>query len=909
MICRHSSRRQPLARVLSDAIDGATGYDRIAGYFSSSILEVAGEPLDRLAPGAIARVLCNSDLQPLDVLTARAAQNAQAREWKAALPEDISPPLRGRLERLAELLTSGRLKVRVLPDERFGLIHGKAGVIERTGKPPLAFLGSVNESRTAWELNYELLWTDESAEAVAWVREEFEALWSDHQAVDLAEAVIQDVKRLTRRQVVAELPEWREEPESAASAAIELPVYRRENGLWAHQKWFVHHAFEAHKARGARTVLADQVGLGKTVQLALAAKLMLLWGSGNVLVLAPKPLLEQWREEIWSLLRLPSAVWVNNGWEDEREVFHPAPDGVDGLRKCPRRLGIVSTGLIKRSSEARELLASLPWECVILDEAHHARRSNRGPAHRNEAASPNNLLKFLWAVAGQTRSLLLATATPVQMDPIEAYDLLDTLNRRDGTVLGTTFSPWLTRARAGLDLVAGRADPPAELEDRWQWMRDPFPPASEGRDFGVLRKALGEPASAEMYRPDDFAKLDAPNRRRLQNVSEEFFAKHNPYIRHIVRRTREFLEEAIDPATSEPYLPKVAVRLFGEAPESSVYLPGELADAYHAAEEFCAEVGKRKEFNTGFLRTMLLRRVGSSIIAGQKTATKMLGPKRDELGDEAGVDEADDAPESKLYPLQPGEQEKLLRFLTRLERAPDDPKYREVERLLLEGAEGTGPWLELGCIVFSQYFDSVDWLAARLSERLPDETVAVYAGSGKSCLYRAGGFTRVDRDAIKRAVRTGEIRLVIGTDSASEGLNLQRLGTLINLDLPWNPTRLEQRKGRIQRIGQLRPEVFISNLRYRGSVEDRVHELLSSRLQAIRDLFGQLPDTLEDAWVAVAEQDEAKARQVIDAVPETHPFELRYDRIESVDWENCGRVLDAQTQLNALMRPWVPDRL
>src|SRR5438093_13388031 len=101
-------------------------------------------------------------------------------------------------------------------------------------------------------------------------------------------------------------------------------------------------------------------------------------------------------------------------------------------------------------------------------------------------------------------------------------------------------------------------------------------------------------------------------------------------------------------------------------------------------------------------------------------------------------------------------------------------------------------------------------------------------------------------------VRTGEIRLIIGTDSASEGLNLQRLGSLVNLDLPWNPTRLEQRKGRIQRIGQPRPEVLIYNMRYRGSVEDRVHQLLSDRLRTIRDLFGQLPDTLEDVWVQLA---------------------------------------------------------
>jgi superfamily II DNA/RNA helicase len=171
-------------------------------------------------------------------------------------------------------------------------------------------------------------------------------------------------------------------------------------------------------------------------------------------------------------------------------------------------------------------------------------------------------------------------------------------------------------------------------------------------------------------------------------------------------------------------------------------------------------------------------------------------------------------------------------------------------------------------------------------------------------MWRDGAFTRVDREVIKEGVRDGTYRLLVGTDAASEGLNLQRLGTLINLDLPWNPTRLEQRKGRIQRIGQVRDEVYIYNLRYQESVEDRVHDLLSTRLQAIHDLFGQLPDTLEDVWVNVALRDVERAREIIDAVPTTHPFALRYDRIEPVDWESCARVLDAQAQLEALRVAW-----
>jgi superfamily II DNA/RNA helicase len=153
-------------------------------------------------------------------------------------------------------------------------------------------------------------------------------------------------------------------------------------------------------------------------------------------------------------------------------------------------------------------------------------------------------------------------------------------------------------------------------------------------------------------------------------------------------------------------------------------------------------------------------------------------------------------------------------------------------------------------------------------------------------------------------VRQGELRLLLGTDAASEGLNLQRLARLINLDLPWNPTRIEQRKGRIQRIGQVHSKVQIYNMRYKGSVEDRVHALLSSRLQDIFELFGQLPDVLEDAWVKVALGEQVEAQKVIDAIPQSHPFDLRYTQVEPIDWESCKEVLDAQEKRRILSQGW-----
>ena len=245
---------------------------------------------------------------------------------------------------------------------------------------------------------------------------------------------------------------------------------------------------------------------------------------------------------------------------------------------------------------------------------------------------------------------------------------------------------------------------------------------------------------------------------------------------------------------------------------------------------------------SGFFRTMLLKRMGSSMEAGRRTTEKILNGWEDIDEDE------DDENTSTGFRTLTGEERGVLERLAQSMQANQerDPKYAGVRHLLIERE-----WLTHGCIIFSQYSDSVSWLARQLTTELEGEPIGVYAGTSQSGVMRNGTFTRCSRDALKDAVRRHTVRLLLGTDAASEGLNLQRLGTLINLDLPWNPSRLEQRKGRIQRIGQVRPEVDIYNMRYAGSVEDRVHAMLSERLESISQLFGQLPDTLEDVWIQV----------------------------------------------------------
>ena len=931
MLQRHSSRRNRLDQaVLKQRLEGAVSYDRIAGYFRSSLFEVAGEALAKVT-GPV-RIICNSDLDPQDFVTAVAAQAALRRSWCSGKPEDAPPSALPRYRALYEALTNKKIEVRVLPDSAFGLIHGKAGVVRRADGTATAFLGSVNESASAWKVNYELLWEDNDPETIVWVQEEFDALWNDPRAIDLAccPFIAQDVQRILSRRVVEpeELKAIANPAAVAAAAAVETPVYRQDQGLWPHQKYFAQLALERHRLGGARLVLADQVGLGKTIQLAMAAMLMALDDptGGPILVLAPKPLLQQWQDELMELLSLPSARWNGRAWVDENDLEYPS-EGVKSLGKCPRRIGLVSQGLVVSGlSEAVNQLLNRSYTCVIVDESHRARRRkvpkvDAGADEIDEKAEPNKLMAFLREIGPRTKSMLLATATPVQLHPVEAWDLLHILSHGNAGVLGgwTQTSPWYRPSHC-LDIATGvEAVPTNDARDGWQYVRDPLPSRFEDSAFDRIRRGLDASDTRWQFNPESLDTLSpAIQRVQLQNgLLPHYGELFNPLLRCIVRRTRGYLEATINPATGSYFLPKVTVKLFGEENEGALVLGSYLREAYQEAETF-SQLLQQRVRGAGFFKTLLLRRIGSSMEAGRRTIRKLLGEDPDVPDEEEEDDAEEEEPAQVGRPPQGASDFKnftaaeiasLRRCLDLLKQGGNnDPKLEALVGYLRGTHPGvTRGWLDLGCILFSQYYDTVRWVGDQMANRaeFAHMDIGLYAGSNRSGFWRDGKFQRCDRNVLKGRVRSGDLKLLLGTDAASEGLNLQRLGTLINIDLPWNPTRLEQRKGRIQRIGQARSEIWIANLRYRDSVEDRVHQVLADRLEAIHGLFGQIPDTLEDVWVQVALHDEQAARQLIDRTTSTrNPFDVKYSKVEDAAWETCASVLNAVSMKELLSREW-----
>ena len=898
-IRRFSSRRQRLDQAfLSQKLAGAKSYRRIAGYFRSSIFELVGE---EIASISTVQVVCNSEIDAADILISRHARETALKECWNEAPAEVEALLhRDRYRKLYALLTSGRVEIRVVPKDRV-FVHGKAGVIEGADGTKTCFLGSINETRSAFAKNYEILWEDNSPEGVAWVEEEFAALWAD--AYPLPDAIIQEVKRIADR-VQIRFADTRPEDMPAAALA-ESPIYRGGEQLQPWQRSFVTMFLQHRETYGrARLLLADEVGVGKTLSLAASAMVSALLDDGPVLILCPSTLTMQWQVELIDKLGIPSAVWSSTKkvWLDQNG-HEIRTRGAEDVARCPAQIAIVSTGLIFHDSDERRHLLARKFGTVILDEAHKARRRGGLGQQRDE---PNNLLDFMLRIGTRARNVLLGTATPIQTEVRELWDLLRILAAGADFVLGREpLARWADWQRS-LPIVKG-TETPVEDRDAWEWLRNPLPPASEDALFATLRLQLGLPDQS-FFTDRGFGSLGFLEQQAIsQALAPGFLREHNPIVRHTVLRRRATLEDA-------GLLQRVGVAIYPD-PDAGpgayagvgfdgagllTNLPFDLA--YRAAEDFTAALKLRTKA-AGFMKTLLLQRICSSFVSGRSTAEKML--RREVLDEEEQAGLVDDVL-SSLTADEAGYLRTIVQELSRPEAR--DPKVAAVKYFLTEHRNDGRTWLEHGCIVFSQYYDTVRSLAAELAAALPGEPVAIYAGAGKSGIYRDADFASVEREDIKAAVKRREIRLLVATDAACEGLNLQTLGTLINVDLPWNPSRLEQRLGRIKRFGQVRDGVDMLNLVYHQTQDEQVYAVISRRMRDRYDIFGSLPDSIEDDWIDSVEELGDRMDEYIHLRDQArNAFEVRYHETIDPDkdrWELCSRVLARRDIVDKLSVPW-----
>ena len=957
---RFTSRLESLDDAfLRERLKGAIAYDRIAGYFRSSIFEVAAE---ELASVGHIRIVCNSDLNPQDIYASKEAR-ARAmmqRWWEGAGEGGIAVDTlmhRDRYTMLRDLLSArdgnGRPRVEIQVVDRFTapLVHGKAGIITLRDGTKTCFMGSVNETRQAWKDHYELVWEDPSPEGVAWTQAEFDYLWK--KSVPMPDAVVSEIARCAGRTqiTVPGCPAWDERgPVDLPRAALaESPLVRAGEGLQPWQKSFVAEFMRQREVYGkVRLLLADEVGVGKTLSLATAALLTALLGDGPALILAPATLCEQWQTELIEKLGIPSARWLSNqkAWADHRG--HVIPSRAEDIVRCPYRVAIVSTGLMMRTdaAERRALLdrRARPGESaygiVVLDEAHKARGTTEPGGERE----PNNLLDFMGHIALKARHVLLGTATPIQTSPLDLWDLMGILASGADHVLGADLSRWRNQPLEALRLIRGEVRPRVEA-DAWEWLRNPMPPGAEKDPlFGFIRQDFRMAdhawvADRSYTELDDFYRQDLADRLTHDVGGRSFFQDHNPVVRHTVLRRRRSLEEAglMKPVAVDlhprPDEPDRRTRAFFGGTGRAVRATLALQEAFTAADAYTSALMARNR-GAGLLKSLLLQRICSSSTAGLATTlaiARKSGIPEAGAGDVPATLGSDDDDEvydlSELGEASPRERQALRQLLGHLREAASasptggdaDPKLQVLRHHLREVGvvQGRRGWMDsYGCIVFSQYYDTARWVADCLAAEFSSIPVGLYAGVGRSGLYKGGQFAPAERTTIKAAVRDHKLRLLVATDAACEGLNLQTLGTLVNVDLPWNPSKLEQRIGRIKRFGQARDRVDMLSLIYEGSRDEVVYDRLSERMRDRFDIFGQLPDTLEDDWIDSEERLETELRKHADRKRQASAFDVRWggtatgqgvDPVQAAwqaGWETCTKVLAREDVEKALSEGW-----
>jgi hypothetical protein len=205
-------------------------------------------------------------------------------------------------------------------------------------------------------------------------------------------------------------------------------------------------------------------------------------------------------------------------------------------------------------------------------------------------------------------------------------------------------------------------------------------------------------------------------------------------------------------------------------------------------------------------------------------------------------------------------------------------------------------------MVFTQFTDTMDFLRGYLVAE-GQKSILCFSGRGGEVLGTDGRWQNVTRDEVKRRFRQGSADVLLCTDAAAEGLNFQFCGAVVNYEMPWNPMRVEQRIGRIDRLGQRHPIIRVVNLHYEGTVESDVYAALRKRIQLFQSVVGRLQPILAELPRAIGET-VLRSGRATDAVRARLASEIT-GRVDALEADRTGLDLDllADTMLDMPVRP------
>ena len=913
-------------------LEDAERYDRLTGYFNAGALALAARGIEGLVRNAgRMRLVVGCTLEPseIEAIERGEALRDLVEQHLASLP--LAPPdpaSSEALELLAWMIARGHLEVKVAvpcdldgrPIPSDGIFHEKAGIVADRSGDRLAWNGSLNETAAGWRRNWESInvYTSWGPEPGRVDDEEanFARIWANRAkrviVLDVPDAARRDLMRfMPDSDTPARLKESGAAPVTPApkDAAppkqpleplpAETPVDDLRSRVWA----FIARApslpeggIRVGEATAAvtpwphqikaferlyghwppRLLIADEVGLGKTIQAGLLLRQAWLSGRAKrILILAPKAVLGQWQIELrekfnlnWpiydgrQLVRYPSpALRGRHRAEAGRQRWHEEP------------AVIASSHLMRRRERAAVLLEdAAPWDLVVLDEAHHARRRAAGAP---QEGGPNALLRLMRGLEGRTQGLVLLTATPMQVHPVEVWDLLDLLG----------LPPeWSAEAFLRFFEDLEQPSPSSQALDRMSGL------------FRAVERSYGEVATADAQRLTALSRFKANKvlralrdpasipRRQLETEERRAALRivqaHTPIRRLVSRHTRELLRRYFKAGMLTTPIAERSVK------DRFVDMTPEERALYGAVEEYIAstynQASAAERTAVGFVMTIYRRRLASSFHALRATLRKHLEAIAvDDQGRMAGSDEdapddetedempdADEIAELEQRALAAEEAHDIDHLLAGIDRLPPDSKLKILKDVLVELNEAGFAQT----MVFSQFTDTMDFLREALRGEAGPRLMC-FSGRGGEIPTADGGWRTISRDEAKRRFRDGEADILLCTDAAAEGLNFQFCGALVNYDMPWNPMRVEQRIGRIDRLGQAHPVIRIVNLHYEDTVETDVYRVLRNRIGLFKAVVGrlqpilaQLPRTIADAVVSGAGREARERASVTDAI-------------------------------------------
>jgi len=535
-----------------------------------------------------------------------------------------------------------------------------------------------------------------------------------------------------------------------------------------------------------RLLIADDVGLGKTIEAGLIlTELLARRMASRVLVIVPANLREQWREALDYFFHLPARIISSR---HRREMERELPAGVNPWAHF--RSLITSVDYAKQPVIKNQILEQ-PWDVVIIDEAHQVAKPHQSGPDQHVRMDRWELAEALASSdrarpqqGRGVRHLLLLTATPHNGYTDAFASLLHMLDV--GAVQGPAHAPWIVRPIAERHVCQRRRrDVEAWFQDRPD--RSPFPQRDQD-------EVIVPPTTYEM---DAIRAVEAYGSRVLEQA-----AGGTVQTRILAHWTVMHLHKR---ALSSPEALRCSLRNRRERLRQR--LDGSRAEADEAAIPPDVARANVLDEDTG-------ERL-SDEEAGQRTERVVFGAPQEIEAEmellEAVLEKAD-----KVTARRDSKLQKLLDVVLRdLLRA--DPRL----------------------IVFTRYVDTMNYLAGQIQAdpRYADAAVlTIHGGLNERQRYEVF-------DAFERA-RKG---ILVATDAISEGINLQHAAAqVVHYELPWNPNRLEQRNGRVDRFGQRQPVVTVRTLVMDETLDATILKVLVDKAAQIRADYGFSPPYFGD---------------------------------------------------------------